>query len=66
MPSKPCATASGGRECGAARRRTLYVRYHDGGGRSRLTNAAIERRLAMRCTGRNWNTMLKVAALLED
>ena len=32
-------------------------------GRSRLTNTLIERKLGTRATGRNWNTVLKLAAL---
>jgi uncharacterized protein (DUF1697 family) len=40
-----------------------YIIYPDGVGRSRLTNAAIETKLGTRATGRNWNTVLKIAAL---
>ncbi len=43
--------------------RQLYVVYPAGIGRSRLTNKLIEDRLDTRCTGRNWNTVLKIAAL---
>lgn len=42
--------------------RELYAFYPDGAGRSRLTNALIERKLGARSTGRNWNTVLKLAA----
>lgn len=38
-----------------------YVVYPAGIGRSRLTTAAIEAKLGTRSTGRNWNTILKVA-----
>ena len=41
----------------------LYIVYPAGIGRSKLTGAAIEKRLGMRGTARNWNTVLKVAAL---
>jgi uncharacterized protein (DUF1697 family) len=41
----------------------LYIVYPDGVGRSRLTNAVIERTLRTRGTGRNWNTVLKLGAL---
>ncbi len=41
----------------------LYVVYPAGIGRSRLTNKLIEDKLDTRCTGRNWNTVLKIAAL---
>jgi len=32
-------------------------------GRSRLTNALIHKQLGTRGTGRNWNTVLRLAAL---
>ena len=41
-----------------------YVTYPHGVGRSKLTTAALERRLGARATGRNWNTVLKIAAAL--
>lgn len=44
-------------------RRELYIVYPDGVGRSRLTGALIERKLRARGTARNWNTVLKLAAL---
>jgi uncharacterized protein (DUF1697 family) len=44
--------------------RTAYVYYPTGVGTSRLTNAVIEKRLDTRSTGRNWNTVLKLQALL--
>lgn len=40
-----------------------YIVYPAGIGRSRLTNAIIEAKLGTRGTGRNWNTILKIAAL---
>lgn len=43
----------------------LYVTYPAGIGKSKLTNTAIEKALGTRCTGRNWNTMLKVEAALQ-
>jgi len=42
-----------------------YFTYPDGIGESRLTNTVIERRLGVRGTGRNWNTVQKIAALAE-
>ena len=39
-----------------------YFIYPDGQGTSKLTNALIERKLGVRCTARNWNTVLKLAA----
>jgi uncharacterized protein (DUF1697 family) len=52
-----------GREVVRARGRHAYVVYPDGIGRSRLTSALIEKKLATRGTGRNWNTVLKLGAL---
>ncbi len=45
--------------------RQLYIVYPDGIGRSRLTGALIERVLGTRGTARNWNTVLKVAAMVR-
>ncbi|MCI0637804.1 MAG: DUF1697 domain-containing protein [Gemmataceae bacterium] len=42
----------------------LYAVYPEGIGRSKLTNALIEKKLDTRGTGRNWNTVLKVANLI--
>jgi uncharacterized protein (DUF1697 family) len=43
--------------------RQAYITYPNGFGRSRLTNTLIEKKLGTRSTGRNWNTVLKIAAL---
>jgi uncharacterized protein (DUF1697 family) len=43
--------------------RQAYITYPDGIGRSKLTLAIIEKQLGTRGTGRNWNTVLKLAAL---
>ena len=53
-----------GRERVEAVGKQLYAYYPDGVGRSRLTVQVIEKHLATRATGRNWNTALKVADLL--
>ncbi|HET7295185.1 MAG TPA: DUF1697 domain-containing protein [Vicinamibacteria bacterium] len=53
-----------GREVVRADARQAYIVYPDGVGRSRLTHAVIERTLATRGTGRNWNTVLKLAGLV--
>jgi uncharacterized protein (DUF1697 family) len=45
--------------------RQTYVVYPAGIGRSKLTAAVLEKGLGTRGTGRNWNTVLKVAALAE-
>ena len=42
-----------------------YIVYPDGIGRSKLTGTLIEQRLGTRGTGRNWNTVLKLAELLH-
>jgi uncharacterized protein (DUF1697 family) len=55
--------AIAGRETVRAVGRQAYVVYPDGIGRSRLTVALIEKKLGARGTGRNWNTVLKLAAL---
>lgn len=54
-----------GREVVRAKERYLYAVYPDGVGRSRLTMALIEKKLGTKGTGRNWNTVLKLGALLE-
>jgi uncharacterized protein (DUF1697 family) len=52
-----------GREVIRHKGRELYIVYPDGIGRSKLTNKFIESRLDTRGTGRNWNTVMKLAAL---
>lgn len=52
-----------GRETVTCVGRTLYLVYPDGIGTSKLTIAIIERKLGTVGTGRNWNTVLKLAAL---
>jgi uncharacterized protein (DUF1697 family) len=54
-----------GSERVVARARYAYVYYPDGQGTSRLTNAVLERYLG-RCTGRNWNTVTKLAELAAE
>lgn len=44
----------------------LFAYYAEGVGRSKLTNALIERRLGVKGTARNWNTVTKLAALAEE
>jgi uncharacterized protein (DUF1697 family) len=55
-----------GREVVQAAGRHLYIVFPDGIGRSRLTTALIERTLRTRGTGRNWNTVLKIQALIAS
>lgn len=42
----------------------LYLCYPEGSGTSKLSGAAIERKLKVRGTGRNWNTVGKLVAKL--
>jgi uncharacterized protein (DUF1697 family) len=53
-----------GRERVAPGGRHVYAVYPEGVGRSRLTTALVEKAVSTRVTGRNWNTVLKIAALL--
>jgi hypothetical protein len=46
---------------GHGHRGTRPVEPSDGVGRSRVTSGLIERKLTTRGTGRNWNTVLKIA-----
>jgi len=68
-PSRDAASALtkaiAGREIVYVHGRTAYAVYPDGAGNSKLTTALIERKLGTLCTGRNWNTVLKIAALLS-
>jgi uncharacterized protein (DUF1697 family) len=43
-----------------------YIVYPNGIGNSKLTNALLDRKLETRGTGRNWNTVLKLAAMSEE
>jgi uncharacterized protein (DUF1697 family) len=52
-----------GNEQIAAKGNNAYIWYPDGIGRSKLTVALIEKKLNTRGTGRNWNTVLKLADL---
>jgi uncharacterized protein (DUF1697 family) len=52
-----------GREVARTSGRHAYIVYPDGAGRSRLTPTLVEKRLETRGTARNWNTVLKLAAL---
>ena len=51
-----------GREVVRGHGREAYITYPDGQGRSRLTNALIEKKLGTRGTARNWNTVMKLLA----
>jgi uncharacterized protein (DUF1697 family) len=63
---KAVQAAIAGSEIIRADGRHLYIVYPDGIGRSRLTNALLEKKLGIRGTARNWNTVLKLAAISDD
>ena len=43
----------------------LYIYYPNGIGRSKLSNALIEKKLKTMGTGRNWNTILQLQKLVQ-
>jgi uncharacterized protein (DUF1697 family) len=45
--------------------RDAFLVYPDGIGRSKLTIGVIEKALGVRGTGRNWNTVVKLAEMAE-
>jgi uncharacterized protein (DUF1697 family) len=53
-----------GPEVVKAKGKQAYIFYPDGIGRSKLTNAMIEKRIG-RGTGRNWNTVLKLDVIAK-
>lgn len=55
--------AAGGREMVGEAGGQVYLFFPDGIGRSRVTTALIERALGGPVTGRNWNTILKLAEI---
>jgi uncharacterized protein (DUF1697 family) len=54
-----------GREVIRTEGRAAYIVYPDGVGRSKLTTTLLEKKLGTRGTGRNWNTVLKLAAAAQ-
>ncbi|MBV9637721.1 MAG: DUF1697 domain-containing protein [Methylobacteriaceae bacterium] len=63
---KALRAAITGPEIVSAEGQEAYVYYPAGIGRSRLTNTLIERKLGARGTARNWNTVLRLAALARE
>ena len=55
-----------GRERVQGAGRHAYIVYTDGIGRSRLTNAFLEKHLGSSSTARNWNTVRKLEALASS
>lgn len=45
--------------------KTLYIHYADGAGKTKLSNAVIERKLKLTATARNWKTVQKLLELAE-
>ena len=43
----------------------LYAYYPNGIGRSKLSNALIEKKLKTMGTARNWNTVLRLQKMME-
>ena len=73
MPLKGAVTADrvealtrkiSGRERVKSAGRELYLVYPDGVGHSRLTGAIIDRAIGVPGTARNWNTTMKLLAML--
>ena len=55
-----------GREKIRADGRQVYIVYPDGIGKSKVTNVMLEKKLGIRGTARNWNTVLKLAAAVDE
>jgi uncharacterized protein (DUF1697 family) len=53
-----------GPEVVKAKGKQAYIFYPNGQGRSKLTNAMIEKRIG-RATGRNWNTVMKLDVIAK-
>ena len=62
---KALTQAIKGREVIAVKGNVVYAQYPDGAGTSKLTNAVLEKHLACRVTGRNWNTVTKLMQLAK-
>ena len=63
---KALAASIPGRERVQGAGRHAYIVYTDGIGRSRLTNAFLEKHLGSSSTARNWNTVRKLEALASS
>jgi uncharacterized protein (DUF1697 family) len=63
---KALQAAIDGPEVVRAEGKHLYMVYPVGVGRSKLTGTLIERKLHSRGTARNWNTVLKLAELVQE
>jgi uncharacterized protein (DUF1697 family) len=63
---KAAQAAIAGREKLRADGRQVYIVYPDGIGKSKVTNVMLEKKLGIRGTARNWNTVLKLAAAIDE
>ena len=50
----------------SVRGREIYLHFPNGAGRSKLTIDYFERRLEVRATARNWNTLTRLLALAQE
>lgn len=71
LKSVPASTESflsalTGPEYGQVRGKHAYVFYPEGMGRSRVPNTVLEKKLGVRATARNWNTVQKLAAMTRS
>lgn len=46
--------------------REVYIIYHEGAGRSKLTTALLEKRLGVSATARNWRTTQRLLAMAQE
>jgi uncharacterized protein (DUF1697 family) len=63
--AKALQAAIVGREVSRVAGSAAYVYYPDGQGRSKVSHTVVEKVLGVRCTGRNWNTVLRLAELVR-
>lgn len=55
-----------GPEMVALKGRTIHIYFSEGSGRSRLTPLLTDKKLGVPATARNWNTVQKLLAMLDD
>lgn len=60
---KALSAAIAGREQARIVGRSAFIHYPDGQGHSTFTGGRLDRALGVRGTGRNWNTVLKLAEM---
>ncbi len=47
-------------------KRAIYIHYPNGSYKSKLSGNLLEKKLGLKITARNWKTMIKLKAMLED